>query len=216
MNIITIPQLRLGQLQSLTEQTLKITAPFEVLAPYTASVQAAFDPFLTGMQKETSASDKKTLDRTRDRYLSGFFYSMEAESYYPTDDPVAKEVVKKLLQITEKYGFKINKQPYDEETAAIDNLLAELAKIDLSTMPHLERWTVLIKAANADFKAASQDYLQTTVTDSKTKAASALAPALITELENLYTMSFAFAKTAPDEQLTKAYQELSELVNTYR
>lgn len=216
MNIITIPQLKLGQLQSLTEQTLTITEPFAVLAPYASVVQAAFESFLTGMQKDSTASDKRTLDRTRDQFLSGFFFGITAESYYPTDDPVVKEVLKKLLLVTGKYGTKIKNLPYNEETAAVDNLLAELAKIDLSTIPNLDRWVAKIDTANEDFKVASKDYLETTVADSETKSATFLAPALVTELENLYTMAFAFAKTAPDGQLTKAYLELSQLVKTYR
>lgn len=216
MKLITVPQLRLGQLQTLTEQTIKLTEPIGQLSPWLADVQAAFKPFLTGMLKDPAGSDKKTLDKTRDQYLSGFFLNVKSESYYPHEDATMQEVVQKLLRVTEKYGFKINKLPYDEETAAIDNLLAELGSMELSGIPHLARWIGKIKAANESFKAASKDYLETYVKNSTTESASVAAPALTVALEDLYTMLFAHAKVAADQELVNVYQKLSELVDTYR
>ncbi|MGB3466259.1 MAG: hypothetical protein WBA74_13355 [Cyclobacteriaceae bacterium] len=45
-----------------------------------------------------------------------------------------------------------NRLPYDEQTAKIDNLLAEVKVIDLTGMDHLSRWISEIEEANNNFK----------------------------------------------------------------
>ncbi|UOB18673.1 DUF6261 family protein [Abyssalbus ytuae] len=215
MEAISIPQLRLGQLQTLTEQTLELTKGIEQVTTYVAAVEEAFEPFLAGMLKDSAESDKKPLDTIRDQYLSGLFIGVRSETHYP-HDTAQLVVLEKLQHMADKYGFKISKLPYDEETAAIDNLLAELETVDLQGMPQLARWIEKIKAANEDFKASSKEYLEGTVRSSATKSATAVAPALVAALDNLYTMLFAYTTVTADETIATAYQELSELVDTYR
>ncbi|UOB18938.1 DUF6261 family protein [Abyssalbus ytuae] len=216
MEIISIPQLRLGQLQTLTEQTLELTKPVEQIATYVAAVEAAFEPFRSGMLKEFTVSDKRALDNIRDKYLSSLFMGIKIEKNYPQEDTVLQEIVGKLRQVARKYSADINRLPYDEETAAIDNLLAELETVDMQGMPHLVRWVDKIKVANENFKAASKEYLESTVKYSATQSASAAAPALVAALEELYTMFFAYTKVAADETLVTVYRELAELVDAYR
>ncbi|MEP4535010.1 MAG: hypothetical protein ABJ004_18085 [Cyclobacteriaceae bacterium] len=78
MQTINLPQVRLVQLQTLTEGVLQITEPLTEVAEQVQAAAAAFVDFQEGMTKSTSASNKKTLDRTRDVINSGFFKSVEA------------------------------------------------------------------------------------------------------------------------------------------
>ena len=216
MEIISIPQLRLGQLQTLADKSLEITQPIALVAEAHAAAKGAYDRFLIGMQKEAAASDKKTLDKTRDAQVSGFMFGIKAETYFPHSEETVKTALKKLMQLTGDYGFKINKLPYDEETAAIDNLLAEAKAVDYTGLEHLSRWLPEIEKANAGFKEASNDYLESLLESSATDAASAAAPDLITALEDLYTLIFAHARVTGTEELTSTYQKLSTLVDTFR
>lgn len=216
MEIISIPQLRLAQLQTLAERTLTIVKPITSLADPTVKVQAALDQFKEGMLKETTASDKKTLDKTRDGLISGFMFAIKSEEYYPSATAETQTVLEQLKKILETYGFTVNRLSYDEQTAAIDNMLAEAEKIDLTGLEYFSRWIPHIKAANENFKSASKDYLESTVSDATTESASAAAPTLITELENLYTFLFAYATVSATDELVQAYQQLTALVDSYR
>ncbi len=216
MDIISIPQLKLGQLQSLTESSLSITASLTAVVVERQKVEDAFNTFLEGMKKEGANSDKSTLDKTRDNLLAGFFFSVKAEEYFPNGDESVAAALKQLRELTESYGFKITRLPYDEETSAIDNLISRVEAIDLTTLGHVARWLELIKTANENFKEASKDYLEQRVDSAALDSASEAAPVLLTQLENLYTMLFANAKVSVDDAQIRAYSELSELVNTYR
>lgn len=216
MDIISIPQLKLGQLQSLTESSLSITEPITAIASERQKVQDSFKEFLAGMKKDGTSSEKKTLDKTRDNLLSGFFFSVKAEEYFPNTDTATTASHKQLLEITDSYGLKITRLPYDEETAAIDNLISRVEALDLTGLEHISRWIALIKTANENFKEASKDYLEQKVDSDLVDSATETAPELLAELENLYTMLFANAKVSSDDAQIRAYSELSELVNTYR
>ncbi|MEQ8549279.1 MAG: hypothetical protein RIC03_15315 [Cyclobacteriaceae bacterium] len=73
MEIIRLPQMRLAQLQALTENTVTITQDLPEVAAQVAAVELALENFLKGMTKSNAASNKKTLDRTRDFLNSGFY-----------------------------------------------------------------------------------------------------------------------------------------------
>lgn len=102
MEIISIPQLRMGQLQQLAESSLEITKPIEALKPSWKVVSAAFEAFVTGMKKDSASSDKKTLDKTRDLLLSGFFFAVKAEEYHPYTVAAVMEKIDKLREIKRK------------------------------------------------------------------------------------------------------------------
>ncbi len=216
MDIISIPKLKLGQLQSLTESTLQITEPIAAIASVRLEVETAFKTFVTGMKKEGATSDKKALDTTRDNLTSGFFLSVKAEEYHPNDDPAIRETMSELRKLAVDPGFRVTKLPYAEETAALDNLVARLKELDLSPLPHLLRWVTLIETANENFKKGSQAYLEELVDEASVDSASEISTELLQQLENLYTMLFAHAKVSGEEPMIRAYAELSELVNSFR
>ncbi|MGB3466258.1 MAG: hypothetical protein WBA74_13350 [Cyclobacteriaceae bacterium] len=96
MEIITIPQLRLASLQTLTESSLDLAKPFDLLADPVAKVEATFERYKKGMQKEKTASEKKTYDKTRDALLSGFLMAVKAEEYYPSPSDQVTDNIKQL------------------------------------------------------------------------------------------------------------------------
>ncbi|MEO1254215.1 MAG: DUF6261 family protein [Bacteroidota bacterium] len=216
MEIISIPQLRLGQLQTLTESTLKIAEPLTELADHVAKVKAEFATFMQGIQKDAAQSDKKTLDKTRDQFVSGFFFAVKSETYFPHVEQITKDAVAALSKLADKYGFEINRLSYDEQSAAVDNMIEEVEAINLTDLAHLSRWVAELKAANEAFKAAAKDFLTSTVEQSDTDSATQVAPRLTGELENLYTMLFAHAQVSGTDTLRQAYNELSALVDSYR
>lgn len=117
-----------------------------------------------------------------------------------------------------KYGVKIGRLPRDEETAAIDNLLADIAQMDVTPLlpTGIPRWIPAIKAANGEYKKAAKEYISDSTNAAATKAASILAPALEEALEDLYTMLFATIKRTPSDDLKKTYGDLETLVDSMR
>lgn len=216
MEIISIPKLTLGQLQDLTNRSVEIATSIGAVSSELAVVEQAFDTFKQGMQKDQAASDKASLDRTRDTYVSGLFFDIKAEEYFPHTSEEVLKAVEQLKGLSEKYGFKISRLSYDEETTSIDNMLAELDKIDLSSLDKISRWKAEIVKANEAFKAGAKTFLDERVSASDKESASAAAPELLDALDNLYTMLFAHAKISADETIINGYVTISTLVKSYR
>jgi len=214
--MIFLPQIRLAQLQTLTEGTLRITENLTEVAPQVQALNTAFTSFQTGMVKSTSTSNKKTLDRTRDLINTGFFKSVEAEQLYPYEDAAPKTAVTKLVTIANKYGMKLNRMTYDEQTAETDNLITELEATDLSALPAVLRWIPLMKTANTNFKLTVKTYLEDQTQAGDTEAATKAAIPLENALKELFTILFAHVHVTKTATLVNAYKELTTLVNTYR
>ena len=84
MKMITLPRLRLAQLQSLTESLLGICNDIPALAKPVEEVSVLFPEFKEAMLKEqASATNKKTRDKSRDGFISGLMYGIESEMCYP-------------------------------------------------------------------------------------------------------------------------------------
>ncbi|MDF1548749.1 MAG: DUF6261 family protein [Bacteroidales bacterium] len=218
MEIITLPRLRIAELQSLTEATLKICTPLTEVEEQKQQVEKEFTPFKEGVLKNKARAEKKTVDKERDRYSSGFFFDIKAETYYPYTDKAAIETVNKLKALSKKYGIKINGLPYNEETAAIDNCMEEAEKIDLSplTSPAIGRWIPLIKEVNLRFKDMANDFVEESTAVATLESASAVAPELIHAIEELIIQIFSVIRVSPTDALKKAYSELETLVDSYR
>ncbi|MBN2639002.1 MAG: hypothetical protein JXR65_07935 [Bacteroidales bacterium] len=218
MEIINLPRLRVNQLQTLCENSLKICEPIAEIVSATEKVKAARDAFAAGMLKSKASSGKKELDLLRDALMSGFTKAIHAEQMFPHDDPAAVATIKSITLAVDKYGSKIKNLPYDEESAAIDNLLADIEAIDLQPLAGsgLSRWIEPLKTANNEFKTAVQEYVSDLAEVSQIEAATSLAPALIDALEGMYTLLYAHIKINPTEQLTIAYAELNKLIAGYR
>ncbi len=108
----------------------------------------------------------------------------------------------------------INKFPLNEQTAATDNLLSEIKSVLGSNVafPHLTRWIPLIEDTNNQFKDVTSDSITERAKLKNTEAASYVAPQLTEELQNLYTLMFAFARIGDNDQIVKAYKELEVLI----
>ncbi len=215
MKLITMPQLRMAQLQTLAESTIQMVTPItEVGAEMTALVDA-FSEFQKGMTKKQASSDKKTLDRTRDLISSGFFKSVEAEQLFPSEATTQNQL-QEVVAVVEKYGFEINRLTYSEQTAQTDNMISELTAMDHSSFPELQRWITPIQEANTAFKAASQTYLEEVVESEDTLAAYESAITLQESLNKLFTMLFAHAQVSGNDELISVYKELDTLVESYK
>lgn len=215
MQMITVPKLRMAQLQTFTEGILKTTANLTEVAPQVADVESKLTVFLDGMTKATASSNKSVLDRTRDELNSGFFKGVESEQMYPHTPEVAS-VLRQVVSITSQYGFGLNRLSYDEQTAQTDNMIKELEKLDLTSLPNITRWLAPIKAANAEFKSISEAYYKDLTAAGETSAASNAAPALTDAINALFTMLFAHVQISGSEALTTAYKELITQVEAFK
>ena len=219
MEILTLPRLKIAELQTLTEAVLKICAPLTEVPKEKQEIEKEFAHFKEGVLKNLApADDKRTIDKERDRYNSGFFADIRAETYYPYNDAAAKNTVNKLKGLAEKYGTKINRLPFNEETAVIDNCIEEAGAIDLSPLvvPAVERWIPLLKDVNQRFKDATKEYVEESAAAANLESASAAAPGLYHAIEELFIQIFSVIRTTPNDALVKAYNELETLVDSYR
>jgi hypothetical protein len=215
MVIIKIPKMKMAQLQTVGDSSIKICEPIPEVEPAVNQVKTALAAFKEGMLKDkASAAKKRELDLIRDKLLSGFMHDVKAEQLFPYEDETEKETLTDLLHLVNKYGARVIRLPQHEETAVIDNLLTNVEELEHSSLQSsgVLRWIPLLKEANNAFKAASQEYLTDSVRDKEEPSASELAPALIDALEALYAMLFAHVRLSPNEIFTKAYAELGELV----
>ncbi|TAJ06852.1 hypothetical protein DMA11_22360 [Marinilabiliaceae bacterium JC017] len=217
MELISLPRLRVKELQTVGEKSLSICAGIIEVEPAARKVETILEVYKKGVRKDqASAGEKKGLDKIRDRFVSGFTADLNAEMYFPHVDPVTVEALNRLQDLTQKYGTKITRLPYSEETAAVDNLLADLKEIDTQALDFkVARWVPLIEKANNDFKAADDAYIDEKVRADQTDAATSQAPELIEALENLYKLLFAHVQITGTEPILTAYAKLETLVKSY-
>lgn len=218
MDLLNIPNIRVNQLQTLGESSLEICQNLPEIAPSAETVKQALDKYLAGMTREkASAAEKKKLDKIRDRLVSGFIRQVKAEQLFPHENEQAISTLQKLVLVVNKYGSEITRLTYDEESAAMDNLIAEIGELDLSPLNNsgIARWIEPIQASNDVFKSTSAQYISDSAATSQTESATNLAPALIEALEEMYNMLYAYIKVKPTDELIKAYTELEKLVNSF-
>lgn len=219
MKLLTLPDLRLGQLQTVGESSIDICKDFTELAPELAKVNASFADFKAGMSRDkTTAEKKRKLDKSRDHKVSGFSNVVFEEKKFPNKDEAILSSLKDLLKIVNNYGRKITRLSRAEETAAIDNMLADIAKIDVTPLipTGIPRWIPEIAKANEEYKKGAAEYIDGSTEDDVIKSASNLAPALEDDLEELYAMLYATIKRTPSKELKKAYAKLEKLIDPMR
>ena len=219
MDIIRIPKMKMAQLQTVGDRSVEICKPIPEVEPAVTQAETALTDFKEGMLKDkASAAEKKEIDLKRDRLVSGFMHDVKAEQLFPYEDENEKKALTDLLHLVNKYGTGVRRLPLNEETAVIDNLVTDVEELDLTVLQPsgVMRWIPLLKDANNAFKAASQEYLTDSVRDMEEASASERAPALVDALEAMYALLFAHIQLTPRENLTKAYAELEELVDSAR
>lgn len=219
MKILKLPLYRLGQLQTVGDSSVDICEGIPEIAPELAKAKVSLAAFKQGMLKDkASAEEKRELDLKRDRIVSGFMNVVYEEQKFPNEDQLIIDSHADLLKIVKKYGRKIIRLPRAEETAAIDNLLADIAELDVTplTITGIPRWIPFVESANEEYRQAAKEYISDS-TDADAKAsASSLAPALEDDLEEMYTMLFATIKRTPTDALKKAYAELETLIDSMK
>ncbi|MBU2887942.1 hypothetical protein KO507_19410 [Gilvimarinus agarilyticus] len=205
----------MAQLQTFTEDVLKITQNLTEISTQVGQVQSHFGTFKGGMTRDQASSDKPTLDRTRDSLNTGFFNGVVSEQMFP-HAPAAADLLDQVVKITDDYGFELSRMTYDEQTAQTDNMLQQLEALDLSPLPNLSRWIRPLRTANDNFKQVSDEYFQELNASDETAAATKAAVPLTDALSNLFTLLFAHAQVSGSTELTSAYKELTTLVSTYK
>lgn len=219
LELITVPRMRVAQLQSLSEKTLTIGARHGQLQAAVERVQIDLEGFKAGMLRHTaSAAEKAELDKIRDRYVSGLFHLIRSEENFPYETTEDKAVLAHLAALHKKYSPSFSRLPLEEKTASIDNLLSEMQIMDLSRFANgrLKSWMVLIQNANFKYITAAQGYLSESAETSGIPSATAKAPQLTAALNALYSMMYAHIQISGDAALQKSYIELQMLINAVK
>lgn len=216
MKMLILPRLKMAELQSFAEGFLSMVQPHPELTAQVQAVTQSYDVFKKGMLKNQASSEKKTLDRTRDVYISGLLYTIVAEKAFPHTDPAWVKMLEEVEHVTEKYGFALNKLPYNEQSAQTDNLLDELEALDLSGYSSIARWLDPIREANEAFKIASSAYLASQAEEAGTISASEAASGLEDSINAVFKILFAHMQISKTEKLEKVYQELRALIDSYK
>jgi len=219
LEMLSVPRVRVAQLQSLAEDALTICCNHGQLRAATEKVHALLNDFKAGMQRQpASAAVKAELDKVRDRLISGLFFQIRAEEYFPHESPEDKAHQANLSVLKKKYNSTITNLPLDEQTAAVDNLLDELQTINIAQFANgrVQVWMPLILEANNKFKSAAQGYISETAEATGKPSATAKAPQLMAALNAMFSMMYAYAQVSGDAALLKSYTELQVLVNAAR
>lgn len=219
MELLTLPRLRNNQLQTVSDDTIKISVGLPQLESHIPKVKKQIKRFKTGMTKEKlSASDKKKLDSSRDELAACFIRAVKIESHFPHKDENTIATLKRVLDVVDNYGLKMTRLSYDEETAAMDNFIFDLKKIDFAPLANsgLARWIPIIEQSNKQFKDEVYDNIDEDVASSKLASASKVAPDLRDALNEYYSVMFAYLKIQSSPELETAYAQIDILLNSYR
>ena len=220
MDVLTVPKLRNHELQTVTKDLLNICNGLTKLKEPLDIVSEIFDRFKGGMTKEkASASSKKELDNTRDVFTSSFVKAVMAEQYYPHTEKEIIEALQAVRKVVDKYGgSKVNRLSYNEQSAALNNMLSDLKKTNLTplTPTGLLRWIPLMEEANTNFTNAVAGYIKETADTLDVEAASYVAPKLHHALEELFIKLQAYLVIEPNQELKDAYDQIVVLLNSYR
>ena len=128
MEMIHIPRLRNKELQTVGENSLRICNSIIEVKPAFDKVATTLEVFIKGMQKDKVDSHQRSVyDKKRDKYTSGLVNNIKYEKNFEHAADNA-QVVADLINIVSKYTG-INKMPFNEQTAATDNMLVEIKTV---------------------------------------------------------------------------------------
>lgn len=154
------------------------------------------DESLEQIRKSGFTDSITDLDNIRDNYHRGITRCIAAYIYH--FDPAHVEAAKRLKRITDHYG-NLRERPYNEETAAITNLVQDLRKLDGDMqLIHVADWVDKLDEANLNFDTVMNDrYSETAILQQITKVRN-----IRTEMEATYrkivTVIEAFAVAMPE------------------
>ncbi|TRX64588.1 DUF6261 family protein [Carboxylicivirga sp. M1479] len=215
MELLNLPRLRLKELQTVSENSVRICDAIPEVQPAVKKVKEAIADFKASMQKEkVPAATKSELDKKRDKLIYGLVLRIKSDSHYPFTGEKS-QAIESLLSITTKYNG-INRFRYNEQTAAVDNMIDEMRNVDLQDedFKDINDWLNLVEQANNDFKAASDSYIESNAQLSDTKSATDMAPLLAESLNGLYSLMFAHARIGTSPAISNALMELEVLLKS--
>jgi hypothetical protein len=218
IELLKLPRLRNAQLQVAANGTIEHCKQFSELKEKLEEVNRFFEPFKEGMRKASViGTERKQKDKVRDDYTSALMNCTIAEKLIPTDDEQVIAALENLTAVLDKYSFSVTRLPLDEETAELDNMLAEIDRLDLSALEGRDilRWPVLIKAANEDFKVVSGDFIEDNVEAKEILAASKIAPDLSHALDKVYVKLFSLINVHEKEEHIKSYLQIQEIIKSF-
>lgn len=144
------------------ELMTKFKAILDQFGPMDLQVQMLYDkltPLLIQEEQALVASrgNSKTklllaADKVRDDLHRGLCYAVKSYQFDTDSDNVESST--QLLRVINTYGLEIRRKPYNEETALVRSLVADLT--NESNLPHLtkigvEAWTTKLSQANQEF-----------------------------------------------------------------
>ena len=219
MKHIVVPRLRLNQLQSLCETTLRVCANQPSLEVPYQQLQQRYENFKASSEKSLVSSARDAHDTSRDRAITGFELHIKALRYFPQYSGPIDTALAALEDLVSQHDPDMRNLPFDEETAAIDNYVADLKKFDFSPLAstQLEQWVSAIEEENAAFKQASQDWAAHKVEREKMEAPSIIAIDLRKRLNQLFAVLIAFRLINPsDENLENAHIEITKQLASFK
>ena len=214
MSVKPLSRLRLNELQTVVENTLKICEGIPELARPIAAIKTLFAEFKLGMNKAAVTSERAVYDDKRDHAFSGFKAQLRADLMYPGYDEAAIKILLALKAVVAQHDNNLVDMRYDEQTAALENFLKDARAISLGPFAdtQLLRWIELIEQENSAFKRVSEEWVKNNVNFSQVESATKQAPRLRKQLDNLVSMLALNVNYYPeDENLKQAYHQVNQL-----
>lgn len=216
MELIVFPRKTVNETKSLAESTLELLKDFTELATPFNQASTAYTQFVTGLQKEqVTITEVLKLDDSRDNLTLGLLKSIKPELHYPYASEAEKTAVAELKKIDAKYSMKFVRGNRDEQTAELDNLLADLSKVNLSALTGngIQRWIEPLTTAAAKYKEGALKYNKSKTDEDQILSASKSLPELKTALDGLLAFTYSNAMYGVNPQIKEAYQQIVTLYN---
>ncbi len=161
------------------------------------------DEVLEQIRKSGFTDSITDLDNVRDNYHRGIIRCIAAYLYH--FDPGYVDAAKRLKRVTDHYG-NLRERPYNEETAAITNLVQDLRKLVVEMqLIHIAEWVDKLDEANQNFDTVlNERYSESAILQQMAKIRQ-----VRTEIDALYRKIVlvieAFAVVSPDNSVFERF-----------
>ncbi|WP_251624129.1 DUF6261 family protein [Odoribacter lunatus] len=171
-----------------------------------------YDVALLPERRSPQTAELAQLDARRDYILRSFIANLKL--YVVSPDEEQSQAADVLLSLVEKYGKNIPGMPYRQETAAITNLLQDMAikeNEELVKKLFVEHWITSLRTANTQFEQTmlSRTDIASEATSEKSRTARA---AVQTAFEKLCEMINALAVVKGEAAYSRIIDRINRLV----
>lgn len=186
------------------------------LVPFKTKVEAAFAEFDKSLKrdmKDSFTDDLEAADAARDDRHIGFRMYVEAAGYRASADWQAAS--ERIMEVIRRYGTDAWRKGYATESAAINNLLGDLAEEPLATdvaTIEANSWKGELEQAQQAFEAIYEERLKQEKEDIMPIRSS--RKALVEALRNLLSMMELQQQVNNNEPLTSIISSTDELIGT--